>query len=69
MRYTQIMKSELKARVIAMIDRLPENATLEDLQYAIYVHQAIDAGVADLEAGRVFTSDQIRQHFGLKPQT
>jgi predicted transcriptional regulator len=63
------MKAELKAKVMAMIDRLPENATLQDLRYVIYVHQAIEAGVADLDAGRVFTSDQIRQHFGLEPQT
>jgi hypothetical protein len=63
------MKAELKAKVMAMIDRLPENATLEDLRCVIYEHQAIEASVADLDAGRVFTSDQIRQHFGLEPQT
>jgi hypothetical protein len=63
------MNAELKARVIEMVEQLSGNATRKDLQYAIDVHQAIDARVADLEAGRVFTSDQFRQHFGLKPQT
>jgi predicted transcriptional regulator len=63
------MKAELKARVIELIERLPEDATLEDVQYAIYVHQAIEAGEADIEAGRVFTSDQVRQHFGLKARS
>ncbi len=52
-----------------LVEQLPEDATWEDLQYAIYVHQAIEAGEADADAGRVYTSDEIRAEFKLKPRS
>jgi predicted transcriptional regulator len=42
-----------------LVDRLPENATLEDLQYQIYVLQKIRTGEKDIEAGRTLPHDQV----------
>lgn len=42
-----------KETVLAVLDRLPDDCTLEDVQYQLYVTQAIAAGQADAEAGRV----------------
>ena len=42
-----------KQTVLAVLERLPDDCTIEDVQYHLYVTQAIAAGLADSEAGRV----------------
>jgi predicted transcriptional regulator len=63
------MKTMIKEEALRLVKQLPEDATWEDLQYAIYVHQAIEAGEADADAGRVYTSDEVRAKFKLKPRS
>jgi predicted transcriptional regulator len=43
-----------------IIDRLPDSATWDDIMYELYVREAIDAGLADVTAGRTFTQDEVR---------
>ncbi len=62
------MKTLIREQAQRLLEHLPDDATWEDLQYAIYVHQAVEAGQADIDAGRHFTSQQVRQRFGLPPQ-
>jgi len=38
---------------IALIDNLPDSATLEDLMFEIYVREAVQADLEDSKAGRV----------------
>jgi len=40
-----------------MVDRLPDDASWDDLMYQIYVRQAIEAGVRDADAGRIVSHD------------
>ncbi len=40
---------------------LPMNASLEDVQYHLYVRQQIEAGLADDEAGRLIGTDEMRR--------
>ena len=47
------------------MQKLPENATWDDLMYEIYVRQAIEAGIKDSEAGRTIDVGQVRAKFGL----
>ncbi|HUP51022.1 MAG TPA: hypothetical protein VM198_01000 [Longimicrobiales bacterium] len=42
-----------------LLDRLPDDCTLEDVLYHLYVLQAIDRGLADAEAGRTVTHEQV----------
>ena len=44
-----------------LVDNLPENATWDDLMYEIYVRQAIEAGLADSEAGRTLDVKEVRR--------
>ena len=37
---------------------LPEDASLEDIQYHIYVRQKIERGLRDLENGRVVSQEE-----------
>ena len=48
-----------KEAVRDLLDRLPDDCTLEDVLYHLYVLQAIDRGLADAEAGRTITQEQV----------
>jgi predicted transcriptional regulator len=48
-----------KDTVRALLDRLPDDCSLEDVLYHLYVVQAIERGLADSEAGRVISHEQV----------
>lgn len=49
----------------AIVNRLPADASWDDLMYQIYVRQAIESGLADSEAGRILDIREVRSRFGL----
>jgi hypothetical protein len=48
-----------KETVRALLDRLPDDCSLDDVLYHLYVVQAVAGGVADAEAGRTFSHEQV----------
>ena len=50
-----------KEEVRRILDLLPDDATLEDIQYRIYVRQAIAAGLRDVEQGQVVSQDEVER--------
>ena len=50
-----------KEEVRRILDLLPDNATLEDVQYRIYVRQAIAAGLRDVDEGRVVSQEEVER--------
>ena len=50
-----------KDEVRSILDALPDDATLEDIQYRIYVRQAIDAGLRDIAEGRTLSKEEVEQ--------
>ena len=50
-----------KELIRKLLDQMPDDATIEDIQYQIFVLQKIQAGEEDLEAGRILTNDQVMQ--------
>ena len=40
-----------------LVESLPDSATWDDLAYEVYVRQAIEAGIADSEAGRTMSHE------------
>jgi predicted transcriptional regulator len=58
-----------KAKVQELLARLPDDCSLEDVLYHLYVIQAIERGLADAEAGRTIphaeVSDQLRRKWVL----
>lgn len=48
-----------------LVDKMPENATWDDLVHEIYVHQAIERGLSDSKAGRTKDVEDIRRQYGL----
>ncbi len=57
--------NNIKQEACNLLQKLPENATWDDLMYEIYVRQAIEAGIEDSEAGRTMDVGQVRAKFGL----
>jgi len=43
----------IKSDARRIVDELPDNATWEDLMYEIYVRESIEAGLPDVDAGRL----------------
>jgi plasmid stabilization system protein ParE len=48
-----------KETVRALLDRLPDDCSLDDVLYHLYVVQAVGEGLADAEAGRVMPHDEV----------
>ena len=48
-----------------LVERLPANATWEDMMRAILVRQTIEAGLADSRQGKVLDVRGVRRRFGL----
>ena len=52
-----------KQEVEQLLEALPDDATLEDIQYHIYVKQKIAQGLADVRAGRVISQEEVEKRF------
>lgn len=55
----------VKEEAARLIANLPDDATWEDLMYEVFVRQEIEAGIADADAGRTFSTDELRRQFNL----
>lgn len=55
--YMQTAKQEVKE----LLNRLPEDCTLEDVQYHLYVLQKVERGLKDAEEGRVYTQEEVEK--------
>jgi hypothetical protein len=49
-----------KQEVAHLLEQLPDDATLEDIQYHVYVLEKILRGRGEVEAGNLFTTEQAR---------
>jgi predicted transcriptional regulator len=50
-----------KEEAIQLIRRLPDDTTLEDIQYHLYVQQKAQRGMQDVEQGRVYTQEEVEK--------
>ena len=48
-----------------LAEQLPDDATWEDVLYQIYVRQSVEAGLADVQAGRIVSIEEVKQRLGL----
>lgn len=49
----------VKDTVRTLLDRLPDDCSLDDVLYHLYVVQATNRGVADADAGRTISHEQV----------
>jgi predicted transcriptional regulator len=53
------VKVQTKETVRDLLDRLPDDCTIEDVLYHLYVVQEIELGKADADAGRTVPHEQV----------
>jgi hypothetical protein len=59
--------SPIREQALQLVQSLPADASWDDLMYRIYVRQAIDAGLQDVDAERTTDTADVRKEFGLSP--
>lgn len=50
----------IKDDVKQMIDNLPEDCSIEDIQYTLYVRSKIEKGLRDLDEGKFLTTEEVQ---------
>ena len=55
-----------KDTVRDLLDKLPDDCTLEDVLYHLYVVQAVEQGLEDVEAGRTIPHEQVAEQMRRK---
>ena len=55
-----------KQTVRELLDRLPDDCSLEEVQYHLYVLQSIERGRADANAGRTLSHEDVARELRKK---
>jgi hypothetical protein len=50
-----------KQEVVQLLNRLPDDCSLEDIQYHLYVMQKSERGLPDAGKGSVYTREQMEE--------
>lgn len=50
-----------KKEVIELLKHLPDDSTLEDIQYHLYVRQKVQRGLRDVQEGRIYTQEEVEK--------
>lgn len=56
--------STIRDEVTSLLDRLPENASLEDVQYQLYVIEKVRNGLAAAKREGTLTQEQAEEKLG-----
>jgi hypothetical protein len=52
-----------KQAVLDLVTNLPDDASLEDIQYHLYVLQRLASGLEEAESGKVISAEQMEERF------
>jgi predicted transcriptional regulator len=50
-----------KQEVMELLQQLPDDSSLEEIQYHLYVRQKIQRGLQDVEQGKVLTQEEVEK--------
>lgn len=57
---------DLRQQVHQIADQLSPEATWDDVRYQIELRASIERGLADIEAGRVISAEDLIAEFGIR---
>jgi len=57
--------ASVKEEARRLVERLPDDASWDDLMHEIYVRQAVEAGLEDSRAGKLTSLEDVRAKLGL----
>lgn len=55
----------IKQAAHQLVDQLPESATWDDVVYEMAVRREIEKGLADSDAGRITSVEDVMKEFGI----
>jgi predicted transcriptional regulator len=61
------MNATAKQEAQRILDALPDDASLEQIQYHLYVVQKIEAGLRDAEEGRLVSQEEVERRIAKWP--
>jgi predicted transcriptional regulator len=50
-----------KEAVLELVQKLPDDCSLDDIQYHLYVLQTIERGQADIAQGKTMTHEKVKR--------
>ena len=50
-----------KQEVMELLQQLPDDSSLEEIQYHLYVRQKIQRGLRDVDQGKVHTQEEVEK--------
>jgi len=53
----------IKDEIKQIIDNLPDDCSIEDIQYTLYVKSKIQKGLEDIKNGNSFTNEEMEKKF------
>ena len=56
--------STVKEEVSRMLEQLPDDVSMEDIQYHLYVRQKLARGLSDARDGRVVSQEAAEERLG-----
>jgi hypothetical protein len=56
----------VKQKALTLVENLPDNCSWDDLMRQVYVILAVESGLADSQAGKIKSVDEVRLQFGLQ---
>ncbi len=62
------MNATAKQEAQRILDALPDDASLEQIQYHLYVVQKIEAGLRDAEEGRLLSQEEVERRIAKWPE-
>jgi hypothetical protein len=54
----------LKQQIVETILDMPENISIEDIMYRLYIMDKHHKALMDIEAGRVYSRDEVKKELG-----
>ena len=63
---SRMTNATVKEEARKLVERLPDDATWEVLQYEIYLRQAVESGLKDSREARVVPLEEARRRLGLE---
>jgi predicted transcriptional regulator len=56
-----IKSNSVKEEVISLLHELPDDITLDEIMYHLYVKQKIIKGLKDIEDGNTYTHEEVKE--------
>ncbi len=50
-----------KEKVLDLVKKLPDDCSLEDIQYHLYVRQKVERGLQEVESGKVLSQEEVER--------